>query len=271
MDYNTYYSLFISAGFSKAEAAKAAASAVANGGNAPTSDMVYMGFSPVKTQQVVGRGDKQKTVTTTTQQPKTMTVDQAVASFYAPTKEASALKNRLRTTLTNMGYTNLTDVQLGSTWESLVKRSASQAAAGYKQTPWDILPMVVEPVAATGGPSTYTQTNVTKHTYNTQEIRADANSAVQKMLGRDITAAELKSITDKLNAYTAKKPATTTTVQRSSGAGTANSSSSVQTTSSGGTDTSQFILGQAEKLPGRQMKQSEDFYSWVVNLMAGGA
>ena len=89
-----------------------------------------------------------------------------------------------------------------------------------------------------------------------------ANTVYTNTVGRKISDAELKNITDQLN--TLEKTRATKTVSTPTGAGT------TTTTTTGGVDEQQFIKEQAMKLPEYQRMQNMNFASWLNQAMSGG-
>lgn len=125
--------------------------------------------------------------------------------------------------------------------------------------------------APKGGTSTSAYESIQTKEWTTQKIRGTVESAFEKYLGRVPTAAELREITQKLNAYEAEHPSisagTTTTTTSASGK---TSTSKTPGKSSGGVDAATFVEQQAMKAPGRELKQSEDFYDWMTSMMSRG-
>ena len=120
--------------------------------------------------------------------------------------------------------------------------------------------------AAGGGVDTQVsgpQTNLSIRTYTPDTIRTIADQIYVNQLGRRVTDADLKILTDQLNAKEKKTP--TKTVSTPNAAGTATT-----TTTSGGVDEQGLITQQAQQMPEYQRMQNINFSSWLDKAMTTG-
>lgn len=237
--------IYMSMGMSKADATKQAQQDIQQqqGGATGTGTVLLSG--PTTVSKTVGRPGMPGTVTTL-EPGKSVSTDAALAMIYANDEQGKALRNQLSTALAGLGYTNLTQQQMASTWESLVKQAEAQNASGYKQTPWDLLPMMVQPNPSAGGVS------VTISKQTPLGLQDQINAAWNSALGRDATWDEVTKITDLVNQQIEKNPQKTV------------SKGGVSTVTGFGSDEMRnFIVNQAKKQPDYKTQQNQNFTDWV--------
>ena len=112
---------------------------------------------------------------------------------------------------------------------------------------------------ASGGP----QTNLSIRTYTPDTIRTIADQIYVNQLGRRVTDADLKTLTDQLNAKEKKTPTKTVSTPNAAGSVTT-------TTTSGGVDEQGLITQQAQQMPEYQRMQNINFSSWLDKAMTTG-
>lgn len=180
--------------------------------------------------------------------------------------------NRIMGLLRQQGYddkslNNFDNIR--AAWNELSR--VSQAAG---VSPWDYskyvqsfgLPSPAAGGAGGGGGSTsiYSK-DVTVKQWTEQQVKSSVAQAFKQYLGREATPQELKQIAKKLNEQEQTNPSVSLTTGTSG-----DGSRSTKTKTYGGVDQGQFITDMAKTMPGYQLKQSEDFYGWMTNLMAQG-
>ena len=120
--------------------------------------------------------------------------------------------------------------------------------------------------AAGGGVDTQVsgpQTNLSIRTYTPDTIRTIADQIYVNQLGRRVTDADLKTLTDQLNAKEKKTPTKTVSTPNAAGSVTT-------TTTSGGVDEQGLITQQAQQMPEYQRMQNINFSSWLDKAMTTG-
>lgn len=190
---------FMALGNDKASATKMADNYLASQASAAAADSLTLWTAPQPQTKTVWTGPGQsypsKVVTGTVDKPVKVSTDKAVAMYYANDADSKKIKDRLRSALTARGYTNITDEQMGSTWEALVKRAAQQSAAGFNQTPWDLIPLTVP--QNTAAATQTTQSYVTNYFTSKGAPNAAANallkSTLTDVLGRVPSAEDINS------------------------------------------------------------------------------
>lgn len=235
---------FMAMGKSKAEATKLAQNYSNQQQSGGVSGNVYL-TSPKTVTKTVGRPGAPSTVSTIVP-AESMSADAASALIYADDDKGKAIRSQLTNALASLGYTDLTVPELASTWDSLVKQSEAQAAAGYTQTPWDLLPMMVKANPAAGGVS------MTISEQTPLGLQDQVNAAWRSALGRDATWDEVVKITSLVNDQIKKNPQKTVT------------KGGVSTVTGFGSDEmGNFIVNQAKKQPGFKTQQNQNFTDWV--------
>lgn len=179
----------MSVGMSRDEAIKVAGT---SGADASGSGTIYLSQPKTVSRSTAGPTKEYEAGTTTEIVPgSTMTVEKAIAQFYSNTSEGKKLRDQLTKQLAALGHTNLDTKTLAYTWENLVKQAAAQKSAGYTQTPWDLIPMVVKPNVSGQTTQQYMKNYFTAKGKPTAAANVLLRDALTKVLGRVPSADEI--------------------------------------------------------------------------------
>lgn len=161
-------------------------------------------------------------------------------------------------------------------WDAAVQQAARFAAAGRPMDPQDVMQMMLagDPGAQknltqrkNGGVVTQKARSI--NLSNPTEAKALITQAFQQSMGRDPTDAEVRTLTESLNAEQRKNP--TVTTQRSTYSDTGQLTGQ-QSTSSGGMDAGQYVLDSAQADPEAASYQAgTTYFNALMGALGPGA